>query len=53
MGNGTTFNSQLPSPSAQDARARHLASGRSLMLTDDFVRVDQLLARLFIERGNR
>jgi spermidine synthase/flagellar biosynthesis protein FliQ len=30
----------------------YLSSGRSLTLTDDFVPVDQLLARLFIERGN-
>jgi spermidine synthase len=30
----------------------YVASGRALTLTDDFVPVDQLLARLFIERGN-
>ena len=29
-----------------------LKSGRALTLTDDFAPVDQLLARLFIERGN-
>ena len=27
-------------------------SSRALTLTDDFVPVDQLLARLFVERGN-
>jgi spermidine synthase len=30
----------------------YVASGRALTLTDDFVPVDQLLARLFIERAN-
>ena len=30
----------------------YLSSGRALTLTDDFVPVDQLLARLFVERGN-
>ena len=30
----------------------YLASGRAITLTDDFVPVDQLLARLFVERGN-
>jgi hypothetical protein len=30
----------------------YLNSGRALTLTDDFVPVDQLLARLFVERGN-
>jgi spermidine synthase len=30
----------------------YLASGRALTLTDEFVPVDQLLANLFIERGN-
>ena len=30
----------------------YLASGRAITLTDDFVPVDQLLADLFIERGN-
>ena len=29
----------------------YLASGRALTLTDDFAPVDQLLANLFIERG--
>jgi hypothetical protein len=29
-----------------------VTSGRALTLTDDFVPVDQLLARLFVERGN-
>jgi spermidine synthase len=30
----------------------YLKSGRAITLTDDFAPVDQLLARLFIERGN-
>jgi spermidine synthase len=30
----------------------YLTSGRAITLTDDFVPVDQLLASLFIERGN-
>lgn len=30
----------------------YLTSGLALTLTDDFVPVDQLLARLFVERGN-
>jgi spermidine synthase len=30
----------------------YLTSGRAITLTDDFVPVDQLLARLFVERGN-
>jgi hypothetical protein len=30
----------------------YLTSGRAITLTDDFVPVDQLLANLFIERGN-
>jgi hypothetical protein len=35
-----------------DARLRsYLTSGRALTLTDDFAPVDQLLASLFIERG--
>jgi spermidine synthase len=32
--------------------ASYLASGRALTLTDDFAPVDQLLAALFVERGN-
>jgi spermidine synthase len=32
--------------------AAYLASGRALTLTDDFAPVDQLLANLFVERGN-
>jgi spermidine synthase len=32
--------------------AEYVASGRGLTLTDDFVPVDQLLASLFVERGN-
>jgi spermidine synthase len=36
-----------------DARMdAYLTSGRAITLTDDFVPVDQLLANLFIERGN-
>jgi spermidine synthase len=36
-----------------DARLNdYLRSGRALTLTDDFAPVDQLLARLFVERGN-
>ena len=38
---------------AEERLKQYVASGRSLTLTDDFVPVDQLLARLFIERGNR
>ena len=38
---------------AEERLTQYVASGRSLTLTDDFVPVDQLLARLFIERGNR
>jgi len=30
----------------------YVSSGRAITLTDDFVPVDQLLARLFVERGN-
>ena len=30
----------------------YLQSGRALTLTDDFAPVDQLLAELFVERGN-
>ena len=30
----------------------YLRSGRALVLTDDFAPVDQLLANLFVERGN-
>jgi hypothetical protein len=36
----------------QDRLDAYLKSGRALTLTDDFAPVDQLLARLFIERGN-
>jgi hypothetical protein len=38
----------LPEPRLKE----YLASGRALTLTDDFVPVDQLLANLFVERGN-
>ena len=30
----------------------YLRSGRALVLTDDFAPVDQLLANLYVERGN-
>jgi spermidine synthase len=36
----------------QDRLDAYLKSGRALTLTDDFAPVDQLLAKLFIERGN-
>jgi spermidine synthase len=36
----------------QERLDAYLTSGRALTLTDDFVPVDQLLANLFIERGN-
>ena len=36
----------------EDRLSAYLKSGRALTLTDDFAPVDQLLARLFIERGN-
>jgi spermidine synthase len=36
----------------EDRLSTYLKSGRALTLTDDFAPVDQLLARLFIERGN-
>jgi len=39
-------------PLSVDRFNAYVTSGRALTLTDDFVPVDQLLARLFIERGN-
>jgi hypothetical protein len=36
----------------EDRLNAYLKSGRALTLTDDFAPVDQLLASLFIERGN-
>lgn len=36
----------------EDRLQAYLTSGRAITLTDDFVPVDQLLARLFVERGN-
>jgi len=39
-------------PLEEDRLNAYLKSGRALTLTDDFAPVDQLLARLFIERGN-
>jgi len=37
---------------SQERLDAYLTSGRAITLTDDFVPVDQLLAKLFIERGN-
>jgi spermidine synthase len=39
-------------PLSEERLNAYLKSGRALTLTDDFAPVDQLLARLFIERGN-
>ena len=39
-------------PLEEEKLNAYLKSGRALTLTDDFAPVDQLLARLFIERGN-
>jgi spermidine synthase len=39
-------------PLADGQLDAYLASGRALVLTDDFAPVDQLLASLFVERGN-
>jgi spermidine synthase len=39
-------------PLEEERLDAYLQSGRALTLTDDFAPVDQLLARLFIERGN-
>jgi spermidine synthase len=38
-------------PLEEDRLNAYLRSGRALTLTDDFAPVDQLLARLFVERG--
>jgi spermidine synthase len=38
-------------PLPPERLAAYLASGRALVLTDDFAPVDQLLAALFVERG--
>lgn len=40
-----------PIPLPQAWLTAYLASGRALVLTDDFAPVDQLLASLFVERG--
>ena len=40
----------VPMPEAR--LEAYLRSGRALVLTDDFAPVDQLLATLFVERGN-
>ena len=37
---------------AEERLKAYLTSGRALTLTDDFVPVDQLLANLFVERGD-
>jgi len=39
-------------PLSADRFNAYVAAGRAITLTDDFVPVDQLLARLFVERGN-
>jgi hypothetical protein len=39
-------------PLSVDRFNAYVAAGRAITLTDDFVPVDQLLARLFVERGN-
>jgi spermidine synthase len=39
-------------PLSVDRMNAYVTSGRAITLTDDFVPVDQLLARLFVERGN-
>jgi spermidine synthase len=39
-------------PLSADRFNAYVTSGRAITLTDDFVPVDQLLARLFVERGN-
>jgi spermidine synthase len=39
-------------PLEEDRLNAYVRSGRALTLTDDFAPVDQLLARLFVERGN-
>ena len=39
-------------PLSVDRFNTYVTSGRAITLTDDFVPVDQLLARLFVERGN-
>jgi len=44
--------SSRTTPLSESRLSAYLTSGRALTLTDDFVPVDQLLARLFVERGN-
>jgi len=39
-------------PLPDDRMNAYLRSGRAITLTDDFAPVDQLLAKLFLERGN-
>jgi len=39
-------------PLSVDRMNAYVTSGRAITLIDDFVPVDQLLARLFVERGN-
>src|SRR4051812_19779264 len=44
--------SMRTTPLSVDRFNAYVTSGRAITLTDDFVPVDQLLARLFVERGN-
>ena len=44
--------SSRTTPLSVDRMNVYVTSGRAITLTDDFVPVDQLLARLFVERGN-
>jgi spermidine synthase/flagellar biosynthesis protein FliQ len=44
--------SYRPIPLPEARMREYVTSGRALTLTDDFVPVDQLLAKLFIARGN-
>ena len=44
--------SSRTTPLLDDMLKHYVSIGRALTLTDDFVPVDQLLANLFVERGN-
>jgi len=46
------FDTVRTTPLSDDKLNAYLRSGRALTLTDDFAPVDQLLAKLFLERGN-
>jgi spermidine synthase/MFS family permease len=46
------FPTARTTPLPDDRLNAYLRSGRAITLTDDFAPVDQLLARLFLERGN-